>query len=378
MISNWKKAAMVGTAGCAVLGVVSPALAVPPNDNIPQVLAGVGSDTTYDAMRLIDARWNTNTTVNPAASRDNAVTVAPQHGVGIFPASTFVPGDANCAPATFGAGGVAAPNGSSAGVTALINDTTGCFDYARSSRGRRSSDPATLQFWAFALDALTWSRFPGSNAPANLTQQQIIDIYTCDPATGVPKISDWSQVPGGKPGRIERYAPQAGSGTLGFWEDKILGGARVDTLNASCATEWQIKRTQESKGNEVATADRVNAIQPYSWGNYRLQAKTAAGRAIIAGAILSGINGKVPTPTTVNDGANRFFGTRYVYNVLKTTSPTYGPTLRFLGASPAGNGFVCNNGAGAQISAAGFKPLTRKAQGVGLPAGTCRLNPTAL
>ena len=38
-------------------------------------------------------------------------------------------------------------------------------------------------------EALSWGKFAGSKAPASLTQTQLIQIYTCDPATGTPPVS---------------------------------------------------------------------------------------------------------------------------------------------------------------------------------------------
>ena len=119
------------------------------------------------------------------------------------------------------------PNGSSAGITALSNDTTGEIDWARSSRGPNPGETGTKQFWAYALGAVDTVKFPGSNQPAKLTQQDLIGIYTCSASTHKPAITNWKQI-GGKSGAIVRYAPQAGSGTLSFFQTKLLGGHTVD------------------------------------------------------------------------------------------------------------------------------------------------------
>jgi hypothetical protein len=105
---------------------------------------------------------------------------------------------------------------------AISNPTTGgCLDVARSSAGPRSPcgsgssvDDCTAEYYAFALDAVGW----GSTsllAPPSMTLQQLRDIYDC-------KYNDWSQV-GGKPGPIQRFLPQTGSGTGDFFVQNVLG-----------------------------------------------------------------------------------------------------------------------------------------------------------
>ena len=89
---------------------------------------------------------------------------------------------------------------------------------------RTRARPRRSNFWAYALGAVDYVTFPNTDAPAKgLTQAQMIGIYTCNPSTHQPFFHDWSQV-GGKPGGIVRYAPQAGSGTLSFFQTKMLNG----------------------------------------------------------------------------------------------------------------------------------------------------------
>ena len=141
------------------------------------------------------------------------------------------------------------PNGSSAGIAALVADTTGQIDCARSSRGPNPGETNTMNFWAYALGALDFVTFPGTHAPAaGLTQAQLISIYTCDPARTAVRL-DWSQV-GGKPGAIVKYAPQTGSGTYSFFNSKLLNGSTIDTELRRLAPEHLPRGARRSgRGN---------------------------------------------------------------------------------------------------------------------------------
>jgi phosphate transport system substrate-binding protein len=343
----------------------------------------VGSDTTFDVMKRLTTLYNES----GDTGGDKAFNTPPF----LNGDTTFkVDGDGNCGAITYNSSGNPPPNGSSAGVSALTADTQGCVDAARSSRDRRSSDPANLEFYAFAKDGLSWAKYPSTCpggdagpagcAPANLTQAQLKGIYICDQPGGLPKFTNWAQV-GGDNEPIRRYLPQTGSGTLSFFETRILGLSSaqqgvVDDTN--CAT--RPTRVQENTGTEVPTADRYNAIVPYSFAQWRAQAN-GAQTDVRAGAILGSINGVAPSQTSVTN--NTFLGVRYVYNVLKTSSPSYDRARNFVGVaatSEGGNGFICSNNGDVQsaLTTYGFVTLSLAPAGPGLPSSRCRKNPPPL
>ena len=110
----------------------------------------------------------------------------------------------------------------------LSADTTGCIDIARSSRDKRDTDPANLEFYAFAKDAVTWARWqclpwrrrsPAGCAPNSLTQDQLKGIYLCTEPGGLPLYTNWNQV-GGDNEPIVRYLPQAGREHSSFFETR--------------------------------------------------------------------------------------------------------------------------------------------------------------
>ena len=95
----------------------------------------------------------------------------------------------------------------------------------------------------------------------------MIGIYTCSPATHQPTITDWSQV-GGKPGGIVRYAPQAGSGTLSFFQTKMLNGTTVDQ---NCDSTHLATRLEEHDARGVTSTTNQNAIYMFDWARWSAQ-----------------------------------------------------------------------------------------------------------
>ena len=115
-------------------------------------------------MSLLSPQYNVDTTKN--TDRGDYVTQIPPLNVAPFPAGTFVPAD-DVAPSVVWDSSVAGqpptpPDGSSAGITALDNDTLGNIDFARSSRGPNAGETSTKRFWAYALGALDYVTFPGT------------------------------------------------------------------------------------------------------------------------------------------------------------------------------------------------------------------------
>ncbi len=373
-------------AGAAALSLTlltqAPAGAV---DKRPLSLGFAGSDTTYFMMKLIAGHYVTS----KSNTLHDKVTQIPPTNTSPFPASVTVPADWEHGSKTWNSSNAQStpPNGSSAGIAALVADTNGFIDAARSSRGPNPGETNTMNFWAYALGAVDYVTFPGTNAPAGgLTQQQLINIYTCDPNTGAPFASDWSQV-GGKPGTIVKYIPQAGSGTLSFFQTKLLNGATVDQ---NCNFQNQSIRLEEHDARGVSNANKPDAIFAYDWARWRAQ-KTGFEQNLTNGSVLGkfGVTTPVgPTASNVNEGPNRFFGTRYVYNVVRKTNHPgqrgnqLNDVTRLIGVRTKAQGgaqYICSGKAKADITKAGFVPLVQKATGgTGLPASFCRFNPTPL
>jgi phosphate transport system substrate-binding protein len=356
-----------------VAGLAAPGGAIPAGNGINENLNAVGSDTTFFVMRALAPMWNADTTINQAAHPDKVWNTPPRLG-GAFPTSYDVPADSKCGAQNYPP--LVTPDGSSAGISALIADgTKGCVDFARSSRGRKSTDPSSLKFWAYGLDGLTWVRWSGGHQPTNLTQQQLINIYTCNPSTGAPYATNWSQV-GGTAGPIVKYAPQTSSGTYSFFNSKILNGAVIDQ---NCNSTHLSHFVEEHDNTTIPAGQKPYAINAFSFGQW-----TAMANGVIPnrrnGALLGSINGTAPSLTTIRVVNPHFLGTRYIYNVLKTGEASYNATLRFAGVDATGPGWLCRSSADirAKIRQFGDVPLTSGVSGPGLPASFCRLEPTPL
>jgi ABC-type phosphate transport system substrate-binding protein len=181
---------------------------------------------------------------------------------------------------------VVRPNGSGAGVGALIADATGGAGYeglplgsiqmARMSRLPNSTEennclPTSscggLHVYQIATDNLAIasraSAFGGTNAPAGLSAQELVGIYQCT-------TTAWNQLPGNSAGStdtIHPLIPQSGSGTRNFFlaDLQAANGGTAITLG-SCV------RTVEEHDPTGIYADPTpqDAIEPFSTGKISL------------------------------------------------------------------------------------------------------------
>ncbi len=223
------------------------------------------------------------------------------------------------------------PNGSSAGILALTANAKtrdrrfNCIDFTRSSRGRKSTDPAKgpggIEFVALAKDAVTFATNSATNAPANLSARQLGQIYSCT-------VTNWRQV-GGRNGRISAQLPQTGSGTRAFF----LTAIGVVTPGA-CVNST----AEENEGVNRVLAGR-NTIFPYSVGKYLAETyhsgrcgtrparvKNQFGCDNHGAMVLHSIGGSRPTTgrgaaQTINARFNPLF-VRVVYDVVRYSATT--------------------------------------------------------
>jgi ABC-type phosphate transport system substrate-binding protein len=377
---------LAGTIGIGMSGVLTAYAATPVQ------VTGAGSDTTYFAMAALSNQYN-------GTQSGTVVTQIPPKNGSPFPNSvTVAADDTPCGSYTWDSSDAAhtPPFGSSAGITALQNDDASAnpsckIDFARSSRGLGNpSDTGDLESFAFALDAVTWA-IPAINKHG-VTNLSITKIYTCNtsgPQAGKPKIGNWAQLGSSKPGPIVKYAPQLGSGTLSFFQTKLLNGAVVD---AGCDGSHLSTRIEENEYTDPAIdhSTDLNAITPYSFAVW-----TAQKNAVIADrrntTKLQKVEGIKPSTTTINEGTDpnvaHFEGTRYVFNILTQNEPTYAQSAAFAGINQntLTNGYLCqvtNSTARGKVvtivKKQGFVPLPTAVEGAGQPSGACRFNPTPL
>jgi ABC-type phosphate transport system substrate-binding protein len=191
------------------------------------------------------------------------------------------------------------PNGSSAGKTAL--ETYGhvkykgtsypCVSFAGSSSGRNSTtspvDPACstggICFVKLANDVVTYATTKNSNAPSDLTQAQLAEIFGCTiPAAHGFAKGTWGALLGAKAkdpkGSPDPLVPQSGAGTLKFWMETALG-LPTDTEPACGSLAGVTKKNFQPEENEGLSKlfllkngkPNPNVLYPYSIAAYVAQ-----------------------------------------------------------------------------------------------------------
>ena len=363
-------------------------------DGDPDVVTAVGSDTTQDVMEAIFAdyaasTYNDNPDI-PGDDEDTLVNVlsqgtessgADEHCIGInwAPANPAGP-YADCASSA----NRRTPNGSTEGRDAL-RDQPGAVDIARSSSGPRATptpDPVSFEYYAYGLDAVGWSS-ASALAPANLTQAQLQGIYNCT-------FTNWNQVGGGN-GAIERYWPQAGSGTRAFAQSDLLGFDPTTISGAGCPA---VVLTQENSGQTIAAnGDQATAVVPYSGANWIAAANGVTSPDQRAGQTVRSLNGQnitsfngtkwVPGAPVVENNVRLFNpsttypGIRYVFNVIDSADPSYIDAQRYVGFDNVDKGAtspLCSGGKNTILNNFGFGALGATVLNpTNLAGSTCRL-----
>jgi ABC-type phosphate transport system substrate-binding protein len=325
-----------------------------------------------------------------------------------------------------------APNGSGQGLSAMVaaeagnypasGAGTGCISIGRSSSGPAGAvadGSSHLHFIAFALDAVSWAT-PSIYAPATMTDAQLLGIYNCT-------FTDWGQVGGIAGHAIQRYLPQASSGTRKFFISSLLGGFDPTTVSSTTppagstfpcpavvATQLDNagKPLEENTGNELDAAGYQTAIIPYSVGQWVYQANNhlnptldlrngikIGGFTPTAGAAVNylrwnvggvwepnSVNGANPSAPlnenqtsiyiAANGGTQSYLGVRYVWYILDDVNPNYAITQGMVGFTNVAAGAkspLCSNSERGNIATFGFSPLPTTGGGTSNLAGaTCR------
>jgi ABC-type phosphate transport system substrate-binding protein len=349
-------------AAILVAGTVTTAASAAPNDPpkgiTPQAfdIVGVGSNTTQFVIDQISTLYNATVKTHNAKHPWLFSWDAVKPGTASNSKTNIIP-KAGCTK-------IVRPNGSTAGLKAMIVNAKDkgffCIDFGRSSGSRNPIAPPPGKngtfYVEFAKDAITWATraagFGGSNAPASLNKAQLVSIFTC-------KATDWSMV-GGKPGKIQVFLPQQGSGTLSTWE-KFMG---IDATKVpSC-----ISQAPEENEGTFAGFKSPNAVFIYSIGAYVAQkfhspicghtpkkGQNAFGCDTTGVLTLKQISGKNPLAGhATNLGfPSAFF--RTLFNIVRWSAVTVDHIDPRLNGIFGPKGFMCvNKNAKAQIVNYGF------------------------
>jgi hypothetical protein len=342
MLNSKKAKAGLVAAGALALGVslVAPAVADVQPRNTDAV--GVGSDTVQyivdfgaDGSPTGLAGYNsTNTSrrvISFDATADASGRAAYQNGTSTALASTIV--------LRSGTNPIIRPNGSGAGITALLADTTHKIDFVRSSRLPKAAEQTTaagtagfgagIHVYQIATDGLqiavnNTGTGTLTNAPASLSCTDLVNIYG-----GTYK--KWSDVPGyagpAPADGIVPIVPQTGSGTRNdFLADlQACNGGTAVALAGNVKTGEEhdpaavtsVATGTDANGNPVS---KLDAISPFSTGRDNL--------------IDTGYFGTAPAPNTITLlGGTSYKLNRFLYilcrdaDVTSTTPFQVGGTL---------------------------------------------------
>jgi hypothetical protein len=330
MLSTRKTMAGIAALGAAAIAVslaATPASADVQPRNADAV--GVGSDTVQfvadfvnDGDPNLNVGYNTTNTARRAFSFDATGDASGR--------ASYVNGTSTAFAATVilraGKKPVPRPNGSGAGITAILADSTHQIDFVRSSRLPKAAEQTTaagtagfgagIHVFQIADDGLqiAVNASGGSNAPAALSCTDLLNIYQ-----GTYK--KWSDVPGysgaAPTDGIVPVLPQTGSGTRNdFLADlaSTCNGGTALTLGGNIVTGEEHDPTAvtgvtahtDVNGNSVSNKD---AIAPFSTGRNNL--------------INTGYFGTTPAPNTITLlGGSSYILNRHLYILVRDTDVT--------------------------------------------------------
>jgi ABC-type phosphate transport system substrate-binding protein len=267
-MKRFKQLTFAALAAAGVLASAIPAEAAPePSgwDDLPDVVIGGGSDTTYLVMQRYEQLYNATPgcqIVTSGSSADKGKCALPATGDvnGNFDHDIMVG---------------ATPTGSSAGVVSLLAagpQYNPPIDYARSSRGPSGTETDQLTFWGFARDGIAVLTF-GSRTGVSLTKQQLKDIYTCQPSADT-----WGEVLGtGDTSPIIPWDMNAASGTTASFKtyvDNVAFGPCVRKLvNGAAPFENDVKPVIADVGPDATPNTSDDNEDNYLWwmsfGNFK-------------------------------------------------------------------------------------------------------------
>ena len=309
------------------LAMAAPAQADPSFVPDADDIVGVGSDTSMFALSYLADGHSGVAGYNAAGSARRLVSVDAK----AFAADGVTQTNSATVVLRSGAAAINRPNGSTEGKNLLRPATNNAdVSFARSSSAISSAEASDgLVGFPFAKDTLAMATSTTSNAPAALTEAQIVDIYEGD-------LTNWASV-GGASGVIKPLIPQSGSGTRSFFvsELKRMNGGVDVAINNSVVVPVQ-------EHSDALIKDDPNAVAPFSVGRAGLLGTLRIETGFSAGRALYNI---VRQPDVGSDWAQGMFGP---------------------------NGFVCSPAATSLILDAGFEQLLSASQG-----GKCGVTTTS-
>lgn len=215
------------------------------------------------------------------------------------------------------------PNGSGAGIGALLADTTHKIDFVRMSRlpsvaeqntAIGTSGVGSLRVIKIATDYLQIATAATTNSPAALTASQLVDIYLCKTTA-----DQWSEVGGTSTNKIIPIVPQSGSGTRStFLADLQAANGGTAVTPGSCVVTAEENDPSAITGAIAVgetTPRPADAIAPFSAGRKALYdstqyfndpTKTFAQTPVTLSSGIALLGGATPTSATYNNNRNLY------------------------------------------------------------------------
>jgi hypothetical protein len=227
------------------------------------------------------------------------------------------------------------PNGSGAGISALLADTTQPYkiNFVRSSRPPKASEQHTavtdgfgstisgvdhgLRVVQLSTDPLSVAETPTTHAPV-LSAQELVGIYQCTTTT-------WNALPGnsgGSTATIIPLIPQAGSGTRStFLSDlQAANGGTAVTLGGCVQTV-----EENDPASITGSTSPDDTIAPFSGGRINLYNSGYFHNPNVAfpggAALTSGIQLQT-TGGNAGDGHSAYLDTRGLYIIFRANDAT--------------------------------------------------------
>lgn len=378
-----KLAVAAGVVSLAVTSMAPAAHAVPPPPGTPQHLALVGSNATQNVMGALATLWNADSTFN--SDPDTAQNIL---STDTDPPVTI----SDCAnPPPIPTGGTTPqyPNGSGAGILALNQvapwgQGDACYDIARSTRNRGSSDLPTDEFYAYGGDAIVPVYFKGTHGAGvtGYTDAELTAIYTDCTIVTWADLGVRFGLPLTSTNKIIRFRALPGTGARTSADGFFSGG---DTAVTGCSSgKLDPIDINENDMTQITTAQKPDAVYYDSFGSYKDPARASLKNKALLAKVQNEVNNTTfvaASAKTIPSGS--FPYRRYIFNVIRTTQTSYIAALRFVGFDTTGDGYMCNAANAAVASAIkghGFAALANTTQNLsGTPVkSVCRKNPPAL
>jgi len=315
-----------------------PASAAPPstgNDNLPDVIIGGGSDTTYLIMQRLDDLYNSApgcTIITSGSSADKGKcngTGQTTPTTGNFDHDVVVE---------------ATPTGSGGGINALLGTSpyNPGTDYARSSRGPSGTEGSSLSFYGYAKDSVAVITF-GTRTGISVTKSQLQAVYRCD-----ANARSWDFLTGNPADASSPIRPigmNTTSGTYSVFQSTYLGGVTFGACVEGTPFENDVKPVLATA---ATAADAANMLWWISFGDWQTYPYTrdAGFGASNAGATvksnLATVDGVLPSNGNTTNGSYPI--TRFLYHVTRTADAAPDPadlaTPNVIGATTGKAGAV--------------------------------------